>query len=97
MTVEWSAYASEHLQEIVRTIALERGFAVARKWKARLESVADQLAFLPQVGSIVREIGRDDIREVGFPPYRVIYRVLKDSCVIFAVLHSRQAIAKDEF
>ena len=97
MTVEWSDYARGRLREIIQEIANERGCAVARKWKARLEASTSLLASLPQIGGEVREIGREDIREIGIPPYRVIYRVMPNRCIVVDVLHSRQSLPSDSF
>lgn len=97
MKVVWLPQAQGHFWNILATIRSERGDVVAAKWQRRIFDSAQQLEIMPHIGAEVPELGQTNIREVGFPPYRVIYRVSRDTCHILAVLHSRQSLSADEF
>ena len=96
MMVKWTALAKMRLDGILDTIARERGVAVAERWQRKIYSVTLQLQMLPLIGAEVQEFGREDIREVGVPPYRVVYCLSCNQCVILTVLHSRQSLSADE-
>lgn len=78
--VVWLPKALVRLAGIGRAIAWNLGIQVADKWRNRIFDPARQLEDFPRLGAVVRELGDKDIREVGFPPYRVIYRVTRDVC-----------------
>ncbi len=96
MKVIWMPKALANLADIGATIAWDHGIPVAEKWRDRIFGAAEQLESLPLIGAEVPEIGRNDIREVGFPPYRVIYRLRPDRCEILTVVHSRQSLSSDK-
>lgn len=96
MKTAWTRYASERLDALLDEIAWERGTAVADKWEEQLFSAVSLLDFSPYLGGEVREIGEPHIREIGIPPYRIIYRVMRTHCVVINVLHSRQSFSRDD-
>ncbi len=95
MNVIWLPQAQEQYREILETIRRECGDVVAAKWQRRIFDSAKQLESLPQIGMEVPEIRNEAIREVGFAPYRVIYRLSTTHCHILAVIHSRQHLTSE--
>ena len=53
---------------------------------------ADRLADFPQLGRIVPELSRDDIREVFVQRYRIIYRFLGEEVEVLTVHHGSQLL-----
>jgi len=43
-------------------------------------------------GRVVPELSREDVRELVRPPYRIVYRVLKDGVDVATVFRSSRVI-----
>lgn len=95
MHLIWTECARAQFDHILDNIAWECGIAVTERWQDKIDAALEIVPEHPFIGSEVRELGRKDIREVGVPPYRVIYRVTRDSCYILSIIHSRQSIPND--
>jgi plasmid stabilization system protein ParE len=59
-----------------------------------LISETDRLQEFPELGRIVPEYRNDDIREIVFRPYRIVYRVNHENkiCEIARVWHSARGL-----
>jgi toxin ParE1/3/4 len=59
-----------------------------------LISETDRLQEFPELGRIVPEYRRNDIREIIFRPYRIVYRIDHDRerCQIARIWHSARGI-----
>ena len=73
----WSRQARDDLRDIVTFIAANNP-PVAESFGFRLMAKVDLLAEFPQIGRIVPEEEDENIREIIFPPYRIVYRVLAE-------------------
>ncbi len=72
MKVVWSPLATDRAVEIAQFIF--RGDSKAAfDWINRLFDATDDLARFPEMGRMVPEVGRKDIRELIWHGYRVIY------------------------
>jgi plasmid stabilization system protein ParE len=49
------------------------------------------------MGRVVPEYQLENIRELIVKPYRVLYRILGDECLIEAVFHSKQNLTAHFF
>lgn len=88
MNVEWTKRGELRLRQCHDYIAnLTQDLSTAYKFEDGLIDVSLQLADFPQSGTIVREIGRKDIRELGYEGYRLIYKYTKSCCYILSVRH----------
>ncbi len=72
MKIIWSPLAIDRTTEIAEYIAQDSPSA-ATKWVAALFDKAQLLKTSPQSGRIVPEIHREDIRELIYGNYRIIY------------------------
>ena len=55
----------------------------------------DHLFHSPKMGRRVPGVERDDFRElVSVRPYRILYLLRDDQCLIVAVIHGRQSLEK---
>jgi plasmid stabilization system protein ParE len=89
----WSPAARDDLHDIVVFIARDnpnRGMSFGYE----LISETDRLQEFPELGRIVPEYRNDDIREIVFRPYRIVYRVNHENkiCEIARVWHSARGL-----
>ena len=90
MRVVWSPLALERVQAIAEEIAAERP-ATAVKWVRVLFTRVHQLRQYPQSGRVAPDLARPEIRQLPYPPYRIIYRVDASRVVILTLRHVRRA------
>ena len=90
--IRWTPRARLRLAAILRTILEEDGPVVEVEWARRFLEAPNVLANNPNLGRIVPEIGREDIREIGVLPYRMMYRGSPTICHILSIRHSRRRI-----
>lgn len=95
--VVWTPRARIRLASHLRTIRENAGAAVAADWGNRLLHAPDALARHPKLGRMVPEVGREDIRELTVPPYRILYRLRESMCLILTVRHARQLLTPGNF
>lgn len=72
MKVDWSDRALERIDEIADHIALDHPVA-AEQWVAELFVAAEQLSEFPLSGRVVPEVENDEVRELIYGAYRVLY------------------------
>src|SRR5689334_10490190 len=89
----WSAAARDDLHDIVVFIARDNPNR-AMSFGYELISETDRLQEFPNFGRIVPEYRSDEIREIIFRPYRIVYRVDHEQklCQIARVWHSARGI-----
>lgn len=88
-----SAAAERDLEDIYRYIAENDSVVNANRVLAGLEKACSRLASFPNSGNVPKELSLLEIteyREVHFKPYRVIYRVMKKTVVVYCVLDGRR-------
>jgi addiction module RelE/StbE family toxin len=95
MKIIWSPLAIDRVSEIAEYISLDNPTA-ACKW---IENIFDKVELLessPEVGRTVPELGREEIRELIFGNYRIIYRIEKLNISILTVRHGNQILPINE-
>ena len=95
MKTSWSPLAINRTTEIAEYIAQDSPSA-ATKWVAALFDKAQLLKTSPESGRVVPEIHREDIRELIYGNYRVIYRTEKNKISILTVRHGKQILPTEE-
>ena len=88
MKLERSPLAVERVSEIAEYIALDSPMA-AEKWANAIFEKTDILSELPNSGRVVPELNRNNIREILFGNYRIIYRVGVETISVLTVRHTR--------
>lgn len=93
--VIWSSAARDDLHDIVTFIAHDNG-DLAMSFGYELISQADRLLEFPESGRIVPEYKTEEIRELIFRPYRLVYRVNHETklCEIARIWHSARGIPR---
>lgn len=95
MKIVWSPLAIERAVEIAEYIA-ENNSDVAGQWIETIFNKTARLREFPKCGRIVPESARNDIREIIFKNYRIIYRIENDKISILTVRHGRQLLPDEE-
>lgn len=87
----WAPRAISDLEEICEHIA-EDSDLYARIFAQRIVSRVKTVAQFPNAGRVVPEYRRDDLRELIFHNYRIVYRVKPDVVEIAAVVHGARLL-----
>lgn len=95
MKIIWSPLAIERVNEIADYIARDSPGA-ATKWVDRLFEKVQILRACPQSGRRVPECKRDDIREIIFGNYRIIYRLETSRVSVLTVRHGKQILPMED-
>lgn len=93
--VVWSPRAVQRAAEAAQFIAAENPRAAA-EWARGLFDAVRALTQFPELGRIVPEVGRDDLREILFGEYRVIYRVAPRIVEVLTVRHAKRKFSPRE-
>lgn len=95
MKIIWSPLAVDRTTEIAEYITQDNPVA-ATKWVEVLFDKVQLLKSSPKSGRIVPETQRDDIRELIYGNYRIIYRIEKNKISILTVRHGKQILPEKE-
>ena len=86
--IVWSPRAIVDLHQIARYIARTNPLT-AERFCLRLLTHVESLPDFPRKGRVVPEDGRETLRELIFPPYRIAYEIAPDGTIqIMTVWHS---------
>nr|MBF0223348.1 type II toxin-antitoxin system RelE/ParE family toxin [Desulfobulbaceae bacterium] len=91
MKVIWSPLAIDRTTEIAGYIAQDNSTA-ATNWVENLFDKVQLLKSSPKSGRIVPETHRDDIRELIYGNYRIIYLIEKEKISVLTIRHGRQIL-----
>ena len=95
MKIFWTKEALIRLQEIEEYIARDNPVA-AIDYVDKLISVAEKIVDYPEKGRIVPELSLENIRELLFKNYRVVYLVKRNSVDILTIFEGHQLLKKEE-
>ena len=95
MRVFWTELAFAQLDEAMAFMALDSPQTAAR-WLDMILEGAGQLSEFPDSGRVVPEATREDIRELIFSPYRLVYLRDSDAVYVTMVLHERQHVEPED-
>lgn len=86
MKVTWSEPALAHLVAIQDYLSQQASPYTAEQFLLRLMANTEQLASFPRIGRVVPD-PEDELRELVFRPYRIVYQVEAERVVVVAVIH----------
>ena len=95
MKIEWTDPALDDL-EIIRDYISKDSPYYARQFIERIFDAAKTLQDHPKIGRPVPEAERNDVRELIFQGYRIIYRTESDRVQIATVIHGSRNLATKE-
>jgi len=87
MRVEWSLNALADLERIKEYIEADSEYYAIKFVEDAFDAVL-KLSDFPFIGRVVPEINQENIRELIYGSYRIIYSVEKKAVVILTVVHS---------
>ena len=96
MKIVWSPLAIQRVQEIADYIALD-SMNAAEKWIDSVFDKVETLVSAPEIGRIVPELEKSDLRELIFGNYRIIYQLFPKRIFILTVRHFKQLLPTEEF
>jgi toxin ParE1/3/4 len=92
-SLSWSAVAKNDLKEIFEYIARDSKY-YAESFVKRIQQETKNLRSFPKIGRIVPETNNENIREIIFQNYRIIYQINKNEIIIATIFHAAR-ILKD--
>ncbi len=90
--VRWSLTAGNDLQDIEDFIARD-SVLHAIAFVDRIVESADTLLKNPRIGRVVPEFNREDLREVIFRNYRIVYLLQDEKVFVLRVVHGSRDLA----
>lgn len=91
MIIEWTLPALDDMQNIKDFIAKDSPF-YAEQFIERIFEYVEHLADQPKMGRKVPEEPREDVRELLYRDYRIIYRLNPDLIEIAAVIRGCRSL-----
>jgi toxin ParE1/3/4 len=91
MKIIWSSLSIDRTTEIAKYIAQDNPSA-AKKWVKTFFDKVQLLISSPQSGRVAPETHSDDIRELLYGNYRIIYRLEEKRISILTVRHGKQIL-----
>jgi toxin ParE1/3/4 len=86
-SIVWSRQAEEDFRHLIDFIAKDSRSRAAAFGGALLDDI-EQVARFPRSHRIVPEIGLPSVRELIFPPFRIIFRIGDDRIEIVRIWHA---------
>jgi len=86
MRIRYTQRARDNLKAI-RAYVAQDSVIYARRLVQRIRRSIAMLTRFPEIGSVVEEWGRRDLRELSVGNYRVIYRLTGREILIRSVVH----------
>ena len=95
MKIVWTEPAVEDLRELHAYIARDSEM-YASGFVERIISAAERVAEHPRVGRVVPENNDENVREILYQHYRIIYRVKNDYIEVLTVIHGARDLPSFE-
>lgn len=93
--IHWTRRAQGRLREIRARIHADDPLA-AKKWVAGVRKMVRTLQDQPELGRVVPEYGREDLRErIYGKNYRIVYQIEPGRIAIVTIAHAAQLIPED--
>ena len=93
--ISWTPDAEEDLREVHAFIA-RNSLTAAESLILQLVATVGRLREYPQSGRIVPEFAHDDLRELIFGAYRIVYRVKGATLEIIRVRHGARLLRRSQ-
>ncbi len=95
MKLFWTKEALLCLQEVEEYISRDNPIAAA-DFADKLISLAETIVDNPKKGRVVPELSLENIRELLFRNYRIVYLIKKSSVEVLTVFEGHQLLKKEE-
>lgn len=95
MRVEWSDFARDDLDDLVRYTSRDSAF-YARRFGQKVVLATRRLREFPESGRTIPKAEDKTLREIIVQGYRVMYRLETTRVLILAVMHGSRDVAGQE-
>jgi len=96
VVIEWSQRARADIRDLKAYIAKDSPY-YSRRFTERVIASVEKLEEFPKIGRPVPEAeGRDDVRELIYQGYRIIYLTKPDRVFIVTIMHGSRDLAGNE-
>lgn len=96
MVIKWSERARADIRDLKTYIAKDSLY-YARRFTERIIASVENLVTFPKMGRPVTEAeGREDVRELIYRGYRIIYLTQPKQVFIVTIIHGSQNLAGQE-
>lgn len=95
MKIIWTSEALSQLKEIKEFISKDNP-VIADEFLDNLISKVESIKDFPERGRVVPEFSINNIREIIFKNYRIVYLIKKSSIIILTVFESHRLIKREE-
>ena len=95
MKIIWSPLSIERLTEISLYVAEDNPTA-SIKLVDSIYNLVDRLEEFPNSGRIVPEFNNQDIREIVYNNYRIIYRIGQKEVIVLTIRNYKQILKADD-
>ena len=89
MKIRWTKQAANDLENIHAYIADDSEY-YAQRFAARIIEAVDRLGRFPRMGKVVAEADDENIRELLYRTYRIIYMIRDETVVVLAIVHGHR-------
>lgn len=93
MKIVWTEPAVEDLRELHAYVARDSEM-YASGFVERIILAAERLVDHPKIGRVVPETNDENVRELLFQRYRIIYRVTNDCFEMLSVIHGARDLGE---
>jgi len=94
--IKWSRRARTDIRDLKAYIAKDSPY-YARRFTERIIASVQKLTQFPKIGRVVAEAdGRDDVRELIYQGYRIIYLTRPEQVFIVTIVHGGRDLATKE-
>ena len=87
----WSPGALQSIDKIAEYIAMDSLF-YAKIFARKIFGFGEQITLFPKSGRIVPEYGKENLREIIYGNYRIVYRIDNETINILTVSSSAQIL-----
>ena len=94
MKIKWTREALLNIQEIEDYISEDNPTA-AIKFTDKLISIVESLLIFPKKGRMVPELSFEQIRELIYKNYRIVYLVKKNSIEVLTIFEGNRLLDKE--
>ena len=95
MKIDWTDNAIKDLREIKAYISKDSEFYATRFLEKLIDGVGN-LSIFPEMGRCMPEAQRELIRELIYRPYRIIYKINKNSIDIITIVNCHRDLTNPE-
>ena len=96
MEIEWSYRARTDLQDLYTYISKDSPH-YAQQFVERIFTAVEKLKTHPKIGRVVPEARQEDVRELLFHNYRIMYLLHPTKIFVVTVIHGSRDLSQQEF